>query len=325
MPSGNGTQASNMAIPFGQKIAPLVEYMRQQLASKAGKNKRLSKTEARLLLGQLATVEEQHIKDGVNFSRIQIGEVLADARGGRLVEFETLGPYLASYAQHGGRMARDNLIPEDAIGLALAVAFHKILPQARLVSLCDEYNGVIWSNTAAHDDTTLQAFDPAVKKVFIESLVRLFKEAGAIDDDAAEGRDYFLIPESSKVKNAPQLVANLEAKGCIQRNAQEIIFVNKAAENPLHHRFHLRTKHGRWLCEALDASAFLHPANRDLTHIVVLPDYMKIQQDKVWEILRVLGIEPSRYHNIFYDKTRPAGNIVTTIQKAFHTARRAGD
>jgi hypothetical protein len=86
----------------------------------------------------------------------------------------------------------------------------------------------------------------------------------------------------------------------------------------LHRSFYLRTKDGRWLCEALDASTFLKAENRRITHIVVLPEYMKEQQDKVWEILRVLHIAPHKYHNIFYDKTLPAEHIRHAIERAFY-------
>jgi hypothetical protein len=245
--------------------------------------------------------------------------VLRDAAAGAPIEYETLGPYLSSYIHVGGRMTQDNLIPEDAIGLALAVTFRKLLPHGMPVSLVDEYNGALWSADAAARDDQQPSFSAATKRDFMDSMVQLFKDAGALAVDATEDKDYLLLPESAKIEAAEKLVKKLEASGNVARGeGDELLFVNEHAENPLHRSFHLRTKRGRWLCEALDASSFLEPHNRHITHIVVLPEYMKEQQDKVWEILRVLGIAPSKYHNIFYDKSLPAAHIQQAIERAFY-------
>ncbi len=47
--------------------------------------------------------ESPQIRDGVNFSRIQIDKILEQQVAGAPIEFETLGPYLASYSKFGGQ------------------------------------------------------------------------------------------------------------------------------------------------------------------------------------------------------------------------------
>jgi hypothetical protein len=127
-----------------------------------------------------------------------------------------------------------------------------------------------------------------------------------------------MISESSKVPDAQRLVSLLETKGHIQRKGEEIVFVNNLAENPLHHRIHLRNSKGKWLCEALDAATFLKDENLQILHIVALPDYMKNQQDKVWEILRVLGISSHCYYNIFYSLDFTSSEIAQTVTDEFN-------
>jgi hypothetical protein len=115
------------------------------------------------------------------------------------------------------------------------------------------------------------------------------------------------------------LVTELDRFGFIQRQGLEIIFTPREPENPLYDRITLRTKRGKWLCAALDAAGFLDEQNRRITHLVALPHYMKEQQDKVWDILRVLGISSGRYHNIFYDPSAESDVIVRTVQAFFET------
>jgi hypothetical protein len=126
-----------------------------------------------------------------------------------------------------------------------------------------------------------------------------------------------LLAESSKVAQAKQLVAELDRFGFIQRQGLEIIFTPREPENPLYDRITLRTKRGKWLCAALDAAGFLDEQNRRIVHLVALPHYMKEQQDKVWEILRVLGISSERYHNVFYDASARPEMVVRTVEAFF--------
>ena len=147
------------------------------------------------------------------------------------------------------------------------------------------------------------------------------KESGAIGDTDKEGENFLLISESSKTVEAEKLVERLDEAGHIQREGQKIYFVNEGAENPQYKRIILRTGTGRWLCEALDASTYLKPENLEITHLVVLSKDFVAQQDKVWEILRVLGIRPTHYHNIFYDKSLDPSVVAEIvddeIKKAF--------
>jgi hypothetical protein len=217
-----------------------------------------------------------------------------------------------------GRMKTDNLIPEDAIGAELAGTFRRLLPRAKLVSLYDEYNTSIWGHADLRDGTSkIGEFSEEAKRTFHDSLVDLLKAHGGIAEAAVEGTDFVLLAESSKVVDAERLVQRLDRAGHIEYKGDEIVFVNEVAENPLYSNFTLRTKQGHWLCEALDAATFLKPQNIAVTHIVVLPDYMKVQQDKVWEILRVLGILPDNYHNFFYDSTHPPKQIARIIEDSF--------
>ena len=124
-----------------------------------------------------------------------------------------------------------------------------------------------------------------------------------------------MISESEKIKDALVLVNRLEEEGHIERNGEEIFFINESAENADFKRIKLRNRHGKWLCEALDAATYLNPENLRITHLVVLPNEFKKQQDKVWEILRVLGIKPDNYHNIFFDSDMNPQEVVQGIKQ----------
>jgi hypothetical protein len=185
------------------------------------------------------------------------------------------------------------LTPVDAIGFELAKSFRQLFPRARLVSLYDDYN----TTHATEDDGTVSAVYAAKdKQVFLQSLDKMFHAAGM---DTYQPP--LLLSESSKVSEAEELVATLDDLHMIERRGHEIIFIPPAPENPLYDRITLRTKRGKWLCVALDAAGFLHEDNRHITHLIALPTYLKEQQDKMWEILRVLAIPSDQYHNIFYD------------------------
>ncbi len=295
----------------GERIAPIAQAAKMRLKDKD--TTRFSRTEREEIARQIQASAASEVVDGVDFSRLTLETLLECRRWGGKIDFETLGPYLANYRTSHGDMTPDNLIPEDAIGLELAATFRRLFPYDRLVSLYDEYNGSEPGGTLTSTSAGAP-FTDAAKRNFRNSLLELFRSNGAIPPDAKEGRDFLLIAESQKVTDAEKLVEALETKGLIQRNGQEVMFVNIDAENPLHMQIRLRTKNGRWLCEALDAATFLKPENPAITHIVVLPEYMRDQQDRVWEILRVLKIEPERYHNIFFDPLRASKDISRLIE-----------
>ena len=296
--------------PHGHLLSKITTSLRLNPDSK----QTISRTERALLEARISAIEEPKVRDGVNFSRIQELEVLRHRDKGAYIEFETLGPYLANYVTGGGVISKTNMIREDAIGLELAITLRKIFPDACLVSLYDEHNKKTLNVTGAAGH-----FSKAAKKNFRDSLVRLFIESGALHGGAVEGREYILVAESSKLVEAETLADKLEARGHLIRKNEELLFSNPTAENPLHRQFSLRTKQGRWLCEALDAAAFIKPLNLEVTHIVALPEYMKAQQDKVWEILRVLDIKPHRYHNIFFDETSEPERIARIVEERFRS------
>lgn len=278
-----------------------------------------SKKRLSALAEYLNKLDQPYQIEGVDFSRAQVDLLIQARNAGRPIEFETIGPYLADYVQYGGSMDGSHLIPEDEIGLSLALVMRQFFPSARLISLYDEYN---MQKGASHEHEGVAHFTAQHKNDFRTSLITLLRDVGAISNDAVDGEEYLLIPESFRVIDADQLVTQLEVRGFIIRRGNEIVFANDEAENPLYRRVVLRTKQGRWLCEALDAAAFLKPENQKITHLIVLPDYMKAQQDKVWEILRTLNIPRSNYHNIFYNPTmspQTADRIVTEVFKAAET------
>lgn len=262
---------------------------------------------------QLRDHEEEYVFSGANYLRAQVETVRNDYAAGVQIEFETIGPYLANYIDAGGVMTLDNLIAEDKIGIHLAVFFRSMFPKARLVALCDEYNE--GPALAVPEDSQSKAFTQAQRRAFMKSFEDILLKVGAIS--SRDSPDHLLLAESKQAEQASQLVSILRAAGYIEETKTGLYFSNPKAENPLYRRFCLRTPHGRWICEALDAAGFLNPINNDITHLIVLPDYMKAQQDRVWEILRVLGLRPSQHHNIFFDPMRPPRDIVASISQVF--------
>lgn len=275
-------------------------------------DQRLTKSlRVRLKTDQLLR-DAAHIHEGVDFSRIQIPTLLQQANDGKL-EFEALGPYMTDYSSCEYRLSPEILTPEDLIGLQLNQLFRKLFPAARVVSLYDDYN----KTHATEDDGTVSAqYAESDRGAFRASLERLFISKRI----ATSANDMLLLPESSKVTQARQLVAELDQLGLIQRNGLEIVFRPRHPERLFYDKIVLRTKRGKWLCVALDAAGFLHQDNRRIVHLIALPNYMKEQQDKVWEILRVLAISPEKYHDIFYDPQASPEHVVKVVQDAFRHA-----
>lgn len=301
----------------GTNIAEVMDFMKKllNLKASAGQKLDLNKQEMQAIVDYVYMKESSYIHDGVNFSRIQIEKILTAQAEGKQIEFETLGPYLASYMDSHGKMTHDNLLPEDAIGLQVAATLRKQFPSARLISLYDDYNNKItYKNTGQKE---VVSFTEASKKNLVSSLESLLRIYQAIPSNAVNGKDFLFIKESEKVKDAEIMVKKLDALGNIAYKGNVIFFVNSEAENQLYRKIQLRTIHGKWLCEALDAATFLKEENLHIVHIVVLPEYMKPQQDKVWEILKVLDIQPANYHNIFFDESRSPQEIAQVIEAEF--------
>lgn len=304
----------------GQGMRPIAELASQILQRKRDRNlpAKLSRGEKADILARIAALDTSKQLGSVDFSRCVPSELLRQYKLDRCVEFETIGPYLADYVQDDNQIHVANLTPEDAIGLRLTRCFRQFFPAARLVSLIDDYND---QRTAGADTAAIKRFTPAQITEFRQSLISLLKGYGAISPSAVEGREYLLVSEAAKVADAEKLIATLDTMHVIRRRGQEIIFHNPQPENPLLGEFHLRTKNGKWLCHALDAAAFITQSNMYITHIIVLPSYMKAQQDKVWEILRVLGFDAMRYHNIFYNPGANPDDVVDIISDVFREQR----
>ncbi|XOU95076.1 MAG: hypothetical protein ACNFW9_03350 [Candidatus Kerfeldbacteria bacterium] len=286
---------------------------------------------------EIEEASKEAMREGVDFSLCQMNEILEDYRSGRKVEFESFSPYLADYDLSSGKIWSDKLTDTDKVGIEVAKTLTESFPKARLISLYDEYNTdmpdatdllgkpkKIQTDEQGHAITTekgdpldapqLQLSD-GVKENFKRSVEGLLKEKGVMSEDATEGKEYLLISESEKIIEAEELVKQLEANGNIRRKGEAIYFTNPDAENPAYGEIPLRTTNGRWLCEALDASSYIKKENLDITHLVVLPEAFKDQQNKVWEVLRVLGIDNTHYHNIFFDEKQDPEVVARTIKE----------
>jgi hypothetical protein len=277
---------------------------------------RLTKGERTRLIAQQTQQDAVFMRGGVDFSRIQLSALMRHVDAGIPIEFEALGPYMTDYASVGYRLTKTSLTPGDQIGLQLNQLFRRFFPAARVVSLYDDYN----QTHATEDDGTVSAqYALADCETFRASLRQLFITHGiaSVDDDM------LLLSESSKVAHAEQLVVELDRFGFIRHQGLEITFVPRDPERLFYDRIVLRTKRGKWLCAALDAAGFLDEQNRRIVHVVALPHSMKEQQDKVWEILRVLGISSERYHNIFYDPQATPETIVRTVEAFFQMSASA--
>jgi len=144
----------------------------------------------------------------------------------------------------------------------------------------------------------LEVEQPIIDK-FEESIVTMMKEDGIIRPGDEENKNYTLLSESAKVKDAEVLVERLRSAGKIKESESgEITFVDEAKGTEIL----LRRSNGHWQCAALDASSYLDPKNLELTHLVILPKSFEKQQDEVWEILQSIGIQSTNYHNIFFDE-----------------------
>jgi len=268
---------------------------------------------------EMEAMEKITTKEGVNFSRCQMKKIIEGQRNGRKIEFESFSPYLSDYNMATGEIWEDKLTKGDAIGIAIGKVLRESFPQARLISLYDEYNSEIPDSADPTGKPIVEGsqivFPEETKLNFRKSLEEIMRKKGLVRGNDEEGKDFLFVSESSKTRDATALVSKLEEVGKIKHDGQAIYFVNPDAENPEYREITLRTTNGRWLCEALDASAFIKPENLEVTHLVVLPDHFKKQQDKVWEILRILGIESDNYHNIFYNEDMPPGKAAEIIRK----------
>lgn len=263
-----------------------------------------------------AAIEGQ--RSYVDFSKCQVERIIDAQARGLVTEFETMGPYMADYNVRTGEIWGNNLANEDAVGIEVARYLKDELPDARMVSLYDEYHvGFI-----DHSDIYGKPADPnakikspsdTAKKNFRDNLGSLIREK--VFD--GEESNILLVSESSKIESAKILIELLRSRGFVEQDGKQFFFVNPNAETEETRRFALTTKSGKFNCAALDASSFLSPENRETCHVIVLPEYMRQQQNEVWEILKVLGIQPTNYHNIFFEPDANKERVVEEIRQHF--------
>lgn len=268
---------------------------------------------------ELAEVEKLDIREGVNFSKCQMDKIVEDYKNGRSVEIDVFSPYLQDHNMATGEIKTEELNNVENIGLSLGGLLKKIFPKSVAVSLYDEYNCFL---PGASDyfriplgNAPKATFSEEAKKSFKSNVEKLLRQFGVINKNDKEGENYLLISESSKIESAEKLVEELDRKGKIKREGRSIYFINPEAENPAYREILLRTENNHWVCEALDASSFLDKKNLKITHLVILPNSFIEQQDKVWEMLRILGIDSSNYHNIFYEENLPPEQVTRVVSE----------
>jgi len=266
-------------------------------------------------------IEIEPQAESVDFDKCQIERVLEAYQQGKQVEWESFSPYLADHNMTTGQLLTgDKLTNTDAIGIAIAQKMRKTFPDARMISLYDEYNSDMSDSTDERGRPTPDGeqieFPDEVKKAFRDNIQHFLQEQGILQDSDKEGENFLLVSESSKIEQAQTLVDELEAIGQIKHEPNGAIYFDNGQES-----FPLKTKSGRWLCEALDASAFLDAQNRKITHLVILPKTFQEQQDRVWAMLKELGHQPNNYHNIFFDPAADPDHIATQIQEYISQAQ----
>ena len=250
--------------------------------------------------------EKAEQKEVIDASKCQMNEVIKAYKDGKSVDVESFSPYLKNYNVKKGTL-NEELTKEDKTGLEILKLLNKEFPNAQAVSLYDEYN-------TPYDQK--EPFTQEQKDNFLQSIEdRLEKEGAKIDH---------FISESSKIESAKSLVDQLKTKGVIKEKGSGAIYFNDGQSQGGQfdeHFFPLKTKGGRWMCEALDASSFLDKKNLEITHLVILPERFKIQQERVWNILKTLGIRPEGYHNIFFNPDSEPNEIVQKIQEEIEKAK----
>lgn len=306
----------------------------------------------RYTIDQARFIEEREriVHRGVDFTFCQMKEIVQAQKNNQRIEWEGVSPYVADYDMHTGEIWRDKLVKADMIGIALGKMLREKFPEARMVSIYDDYNtnlpdSSLWNGAPTKQidgkDAPQLKLPDEVRANFRLNEEKLLREEGVIKKDDVEGKNYLLISETEQIQAAGELVKKLERINRIVRNGEAIYFVEMSETERSEDKINglirslergelkgtekyqvipLRTKSGRWLCEALDASSFIKPENLEITHLVILPKEFEEQQNKVWEILKTLGIQPNHYHNIFYDaKSVSPETAVQVVQEEIET------
>lgn len=282
---------------------------------------------------EIAAVEEEFTTDGVCFAYCQFGEIVKDYQAGRRVEIEGFGPYLRYYFSQlfVKEYAKVELTEEDEVGIQMMLAFLELMPDAKVVSLFDEYNfgttaNVVGGGTPAdisehltegpgYERGRLINESQILRDEFRKWVEGVLRAKGAIKKGAIEGpeADYVLVSETDKISDAKRLVNKLSDQGMIEGDVDsdtgEIWYQGniRTCEDPRYLRIKLRDAEGHWECAALDASGYVdNPEekredknrNANITSLVILPDDarpgktdFKVQRAQVWELLHALKDE----------------------------------
>jgi len=269
-----------------------------------------------------AETKSEQEKKLLDFSKCQMQDLLKGIKEGYDFEWESYSPYLADHNTATGELLTDEMPKDDKIGIEIAKMLKEKFPNARMISLYDEYNTNLPDSSdifGKPNEAKKQLELPEeIKNIFRKSIEKYLRKEGVIKDKDKEGENYLFVSESSKTKKAQELVDRLRERGAIRDGKNGEIFFDNGQES-----FILKTKAGRWMCEALDASAFLDPKNLEIIHLVILPDHFKKQQDRVWEMLKTLGHKPTNYHNIFYNPEGDPQKITERIKQEIEQAEKA--
>lgn len=297
-------------------------------------------------------LQKEMVRASIDFSKCQMPKILEDYQAGRPVEFESFSPYLSDYNLATGdfqKIYQENPVNTDAIGIEVAKVLRRAFPEATMISLYDEYNTVMLDSADAFgrpyelnwikneapqevrdrllkildeqepDGKTKQVSLPqAIKDNFRDSIERQLQSEGVIRPGDKKDVNYKLISESEKVVEAEELVNFLDTQGLVEKGKDQQLFFKKGDAE-----IELRQPNGHWQCVALDASSYFKHRDENLktTHLVVLPKSFEEQQDQVWEVLQAIGMKPTNYHNIFFDKDLPPQAVAEIIGEEIEKAK----
>ena len=270
---------------------------------------------------ELRALAEHTVVNGVYFEHV-VPEAVWEAYEAGTLELEGLNLYMEGHGGTGALLEDQSLSSSDEIGFRISKSLADMFPGARQVLLVDDMHSLLHQAAGSlnrprglHYTASSSPYTEEAREKFKEDIVARMKRREILREDSVAGTDYLLVSESAQQADVPNLVSLLESKGYIRRDGKEVWFVNSQADNPEFSEIRLANKEGEWLCVTLDATSFLKDKGLDKTYLVVLDLAFKAQQDQVWEILRVLGVNPLNYHNIFFDASRPPSEVARTIQE----------
>ena len=275
-------------------------------------------------------------------------------RGHPPIDIETVGPYAAEHIDlETGELKVDisNIPAEEMSGLLTGAMFKRLIRHvggsARIVSLLDEEN--VYPHI--QEKTGRESFSSEEKDAYIEAMAGFLHEVGIIDDEDIMGSDVLLLRESELARSIPDLIGGLRDaiqarpedsdRGSVEVRDGNIVFIppediieNSGFSKNRRREFRksgiLLVKgqegwkdedkilaDGNPSCQAMDAAGFLGDENKDLMHFIMIDSSMESQQNKVFAMLKMLGISGhDDFHNIFTDSDK-----LTPEQSTYITAQ----